>query len=622
MAIIYGLVIVILIPICITKGQKLPPADVAKITYFNNYEGLYYKSLGNMKITNLDWKLISFLDLEQYTTEYLTLLKLYNRTSLLCTEGRQKSANPDTTHICHKFAQATLPYLNEIETNHQNILYSIGQQEESRNRTRRGLTKAFSRTMNTLYGSLENIDFGFIFNQIRQLIKNKENDVNLMTEKIRITKTSMDEVKSTISQVLTNQQKIEQNIQILSEQIKQNTQNISHIKFRTILLEQMLLFEVQLNQYVYDTQNLLAIVNFALNGKLHTSILPTKKWIMELKEIKINIPTGTALPFDVKVESISEFIKISELTIFHKDQYIIFIVKIPLVQNLDFNVYNIIPIPRKFNNKSYIVIEPEFEILAISSDMEKFFSLTNKQWETCRELEKYTLCKNSQPIHHRSKNNVCEIALFSNPQTLPDTCKIKFISVNICVWHRLLLSNSWLFHTQSEIITINCENPTRTFTFKIYGVGRLTVIASCKIHTDKTLLLPSSYIKPNTYADIIPENPNIDVKQSLADLLNLLEPQNITNVQIVKDLTEFTNNLQELSTLNKRPTDPSIFEMINVHVTILYVVTFCFISLSIFVICKFNRKIIRMYKPELAEIELSEHCETSGTIKPPCSILG
>lgn len=93
---------------------------------------------------------------------------------------------------------------------------------------------------------------------------------------------------------------------------------------RTTLLEQTVLFEVmlKLNQYAYETQNLIEIVDTALNGKLHTTILSTRKWLTKLREIKINLPVGTALPLEITQETISDFIKLSEVAIFHKDKNI------------------------------------------------------------------------------------------------------------------------------------------------------------------------------------------------------------------------------------------------------------------------------------------------------------
>jgi len=79
---------------------------------------------------------------------------------------------------------------------------------------------------------------------------------------------------------------------------------------------------LKLNQYAYETQNLIEIVDTALNGKLHTTILSTRKWLTKLREIKINLPVGTALPLEITQETISDFIKLSEVAIFHKDKNI------------------------------------------------------------------------------------------------------------------------------------------------------------------------------------------------------------------------------------------------------------------------------------------------------------
>jgi len=61
------------------------------------------------------------------------------------------------------------------------------------------------------------------------------------------------------------------------------------------------------------------------------------------------------------------------------------------------------------------------EIVATNFDTEKFFTLTNNQWEMCREVQSYTLCKISQPIHHKS--NLCEFYSCQNRRTSPTLVK-------------------------------------------------------------------------------------------------------------------------------------------------------------------------------------------------------
>lgn len=258
--------------------QNFPPS-AAKVTYFNHTNGLYQKFLDKMKITDSDWKLKFFLDLEYYTTRYLTLSNLYNNTSQICTELQQKIENPETTHGCQQFTHSTIPYLHEIDKNHQNLLSTIGKNDHFKYRNRRELGNTVSRLINVQYGCIENIDFVSIFNKITQLTKNKLIDIDLIPERTGIVKSVTHENQTNSNETLLNQQKLEQNIKLLSEKVKQNSQNTNQIKLRTILLEQTLFFQILLNQYAYETQNLLAIVNSAMHGKVHTSILHTQRWL-------------------------------------------------------------------------------------------------------------------------------------------------------------------------------------------------------------------------------------------------------------------------------------------------------------------------------------------------------
>jgi len=216
-------------------------------------------------------------------------------------------------HSCQLFAQATISHLHEIDNNHQNILSTIGSNAENKIRNRRGLRNAISRVANILYGSTANIDFTSIFNKITQLAKSRLDNMDVIPEQTRIVKSMIKETNNNVNQILMNQQKLEQNIQTLEEQTKRNTQNIDQLKIRTMLLEQTLFFEVLLNQYTYETQNLLAIVNSALQGIVHTSILHTQRWLSELREIKAVIPVGTILPLEITTESISDFIVLFEI---------------------------------------------------------------------------------------------------------------------------------------------------------------------------------------------------------------------------------------------------------------------------------------------------------------------
>lgn len=396
---------------------QYPQEPLANVILYQNYEGIYFNFLGNVKTSHAGWNLVTYVDLSKYVLRYTELESLYNNTADICSTIIQNFENTDNSHTCQLFAQATLPYLYEIQTNHQTILSSIGPKIITVDRIRRGFGNTFKRLANVLYGISSNLDYELIFSKIIDFTSNKQTNIDLIKKNLRIFHTEISEANTTMNEIKENQQRFENNVKYLNEQVRQNTQEINELTIKSKLLEQSVLFETILNQYAYDTQNLIAIINSATTGKIHTSVIPINKWLTELREIKLMLPKGTHLPLDVTAESIPEFISISENTIFQKNHFLIFVVNILLISEDEYMLYRPIPLPIIYEKNSLILIETQIENLALSKNSERFLTLTNKQWETCKPLSHYTLCKGGQFLHHRSKSNLCELAILKRPQT-------------------------------------------------------------------------------------------------------------------------------------------------------------------------------------------------------------
>jgi len=144
-------------------------------------------------------------------------------------------------------------------------------------------------------------------------------------------------------------------------------------------LEQAVIFEIILNQYAYEIQNLKAIINSAIHRNIHASVFPSKRLAVELREIKIDLPIGIALPLDINTDNLTEVFKISEIVNFQKSDFLIFVVKIPLVSSEQCTMYHFIPLPIPHDINSYILVDPEFDYLALKDNNEKFFTLKDNQ---------------------------------------------------------------------------------------------------------------------------------------------------------------------------------------------------------------------------------------------------
>jgi len=477
-------------------------------------------------------------------------------------------------------------------------MLAIGYKQTEENRIRRGLGYAFRRVANVLHGICSKINIEFIINKIIELNKTKASSLNLKPEKTMISQT---ETNHTTQQIEKQQQKLEENLRFLQQQTNNSIKNLNKLEFKTKILEQVLIFEVLLNKYAYETQNLVAVLNAAVDGKVHTSMFTPQKLLRELLEIKMDIPIENALPLEVNTETLTEFCRISEITIIHKDNYLIYVMEIPLISSDENTMYHPIPLPIRNNANNIILIDPETDYVGFSRDNEHFLTLRLEQWEKCIQATPYKICKDIQQIHHSAGSELCVISLITNHKSSPNNCKLKFVSLNSPIWHKLSQTNSWIYYSQPDLETITCQNSPQSSKIEIAGVGRLTLSPLCKIHIGNSILFTTNRPVKNTQFDIIPENYNNNLLTFLEESVKNVLPQNITNIIIIKDLNHLAKIAYDISKLSHVSSEPLLILRIEFYVVIIYVFSIFFaITISI-IIYKLRINRIKSYNPEIPD---------------------
>jgi len=135
----------------------------------------------------------------------------------------------------------------------------------------------------------------------------------------------------------------------------------------------------------------------------------------------MNLPMGSILPMEITTKSLTEFSESQKLQFLPKNNYLIFVKVIPLLSNEKYTVYHPIPLSIPHTDRTIVLIDTEVEYLALSSDNEKFFTLSTEQWEKCKSLGLGKLCKHDLLIHHRLGSVFCEVSLLTKPQHFPKT---------------------------------------------------------------------------------------------------------------------------------------------------------------------------------------------------------
>ncbi|KAL4104594.1 hypothetical protein QTP88_019888 [Uroleucon formosanum] len=322
------------------------PESLISLNTFSDYTGMYYEFKEHIKLTNTDWNLITFVDLSNFNSKFQLLKSTYKATA------------EDTS----------------VE-----------------GRVRRSFNTSLTKLAKVLFSSKSFLDVNSILQGIKDLSMTRQSTSDLVENQTRLFQTTMSEIAKSISNISDHQQKLKENCQLLQTQANKNSMTVNTFMVKTTLLEQSIILESLLNQYAYETQNLISIINLAIHGKIHFSVLPPIKLIKELKAIQLTLPAGTQLPVEPKVQNVPEFFSISSVSILQKYFLLIFTLHFPIITVNSYDMYHPIPLPFFMKEDNAVIIEPEIDYISFSDDSEFYFTLTQQQSDSCTRLTLYTI---------------------------------------------------------------------------------------------------------------------------------------------------------------------------------------------------------------------------------------
>lgn len=440
--------------------------------------GLFFDKLLDVKFTNDNWNIVTYLDISHIQPNLDKVELLFDKLSSFCNSHVSSKIQLDCTNSLESLKNQHSSNLKKFSS----ISYLLSSSQSHSPRVKRGLIDAGGSLLKTFFGTLDSEDAIKFSDAIDKVQSDEKQLTHLMKDNIHIIKSTISTFNSSMSKVNENEKHLLKNMEIIENVMTliSNSNDKLEIKSQLSLLTNSL--ESIIVTLSFDIDDINNSILFAKLNVLHPTVLSPHRLYSELDKNRNNLPKHCELPVSLTLQNINELIDISTLISYYHSNRIVIIVKIPLVLPQPYNLFNAIPLPIPYdisNPDTFVLIAPSSPYVAITADR-MFYSLI-KDLDKCKIIsEKCYVCALIN-VYSTIANPTCETILITDVVSkLPKSCETKLLHGHVDVFHKLN-KNRWIF-VQSEPgkCHINCNNEPLSQDVILFATGILTLPKSCK----------------------------------------------------------------------------------------------------------------------------------------------
>ncbi|XP_069361220.1 uncharacterized protein [Maniola hyperantus] len=556
------------------------------ITPITHSPGIYFDPITKIYFYNDYWRVITHLNTVSLEPQLDKVDRLIVKTSLVCAK-----LQPEEYSSCKNVFSPIEVLLESNYLKAQSLSHIISSENPAR--FKRSLEFG-GEILKFFFGTLDAEDARKYDAAISSCQRSESEIFHLMKDNIHIVKSSINTFNSTISRLNQNEIKLNSQINKLNDILSYVTSDNEKLMYLTRFNSLVNIIESSLLAISNFLDTVINAILFSKVNVLHPSVLSPVKLYDELSKHRNSINKGLDFPVALSIENIHTIIDISKLVSYFYNNKIVFVIQIPLVSPVKYNVYKTIPLPTPHyegQSKSFALIKPTKPYLAITDDRLNYVLLDTLRDCTILNSEN-SICK-LESIYSVNSNPSCETKLLTEVTlSLPRECEPKILYGLIDIWHKLK-NNQWIFvQSKTSKLTINCNDNFKDYS--ISGTGILKLNKGC-IGYFKTI----QFI-PSTISNLTIDNNNFNINFDITndnccnqEIVNktipLLSPINLSNINL-DSLKNSINQFNDLELQINRIQEESHFIKYSSYYSAF---TYIIISLIFLFLCY---KIIRCFK--------------------------
>lgn len=548
------------------------------ISAINKSSGLFYEHVKNIKLFNSQWNLVTYTDLFHINKKLTFITNSYKVTKTLCQQKMFISSTSCKTSLI--IVDKLIPNLLQKENTLKTLM--------SHNRVKRGWFNLVGSTFKTVFGTLDQNDAEYYNKAIDNVNENEKNLVNLLKQQVQVVQTTITNFNHTINDLNKNREFFSLNFEHLTNFTTSLNKKFIDLETQQILDEHFNLLTLLISELKNEYTNLIDTILFAKSNIVHPIVITPSQLIQELSKTLYYLKSSTTYPLPLDIHNAYKLLDIANIKYHLSQERICFVISIPIVDSLQFYLYNLIPLPTYHSStRNFVFILPIIRYLAISDS--KTLYTTFKDLNNCKSLNSDTLiCENIEPIYSLNSRPICETLLLNTINSIPDSCDTRIIPGTFEIWHKLQNKNHWIYVLPKPTdITVNCIN-TKPINLVLNNTGILNIETNCQLYTSSTTLISDVSIHESSFNSIIPEFDILDdccqnINQNRSnENLHLIPLQPITLDS--ESLNLASHKLEEINKNANKLYDSTLFEKISNNSYLVYIICTIFKVFLIYII--------------------------------------
>jgi len=157
-------------------------------------------------------------------------------------------------------------------------------------------------------------------------------------------------------------------------------------------------------------------------------------------QVNINqadMPSDHLLPILTSATYQHLFLRIVSIDVFLNDHFLVYVIRLPLTNNVIYNLYHVLPLPIKIRrtDSKFIFIQPEHDYLFMHTAKRYFTGFGAEGINACKIVNNaHKVSKQTQPVKLTHLDEEYEAQMVLPIRSIPASCSQRIVELNHALW--------------------------------------------------------------------------------------------------------------------------------------------------------------------------------------------